>query len=270
MYLKRTNEEGYNVTYSIDEFHRRIVPVNNKEQRDKFVMFIGCSYTFGEGVEDNQTFTYEVGKNATEYTPYNYAVHGHGPFDNLARLEGIDYENEIKEKQGLLIYMYIDPHVIRTIGGGFSMSWKTDDPYYKDNRDGKLVRHGSFKEGRPFLTPLYYMLSKSRLLKTFKIWFPMRISSKHIDLTVKTIEAMQDRFNSQYPDSKFYVVIYPGNHYANSIIETLREKGIRYLDYSNLFDIKNPEYSIRKEDEHPSVLAHRILGKKIVEDLQLK
>jgi len=270
MHIKKTKEEVYNVVYSVDKYRRRIVPVENEENRDKFIMFIGCSYTFGEGVENNQTFAYEVGKNATEYTPYNYAMHGAGPFDNLARLEGIDYENEIKEKNGLLIYMYIDPHVIRTIGGGHAMNWKINDPYYEVNKDGELVRHGTFIEARPFLTRFYYILGKSRILRVLNIWFPLKITSKHIEVTAKTIEAMRDRFKLQYPDSEFYVLFYPDVLYVDEIIGELQERDIQYLDFSHLYDSKDPKYSIRKEDEHPSPLAHMTLGKKIVEELQLQ
>ena len=62
----------YDVVYSIDEFHRRITPVGQTEDRTRFLLFFGDSFTFGEGVSDNETLPFYVGELAPKYKPYNY------------------------------------------------------------------------------------------------------------------------------------------------------------------------------------------------------
>ena len=270
MHIKQTNKIVYSIKYSIDEYSRRITPVDNVGKRNKFAMFIGCSFTFGEGVENNQTLAYYVGENTKQYTPYNYGMHGHGPFDNLARLQSIDYQNEIKEKKGVLIYTFLEPHISRTIGDSTAMQWKIRDIYYKKDKSGELVRKGTFLSQQPFHSSLYFILGKSRILRMLGITFPLKFSQKDISLTADVIEAMKKTFLSHYPQSRFYVLIYPGSLYVKEILEELNQRKIDYLDYTHLFDIHDPKYYLCKEDQHPSAFAYEVLAKKLIQDIWLK
>jgi len=119
----------YQAIYSIDRFSRRITPVKNKA--DKFLLFFGGSFTFGEGVNDNETLPYYVVKEANQYQPYNYGFHGYGPQEMLAKLESKNFASELTQKQGHLIYSFIDPHVERAAGSMYVYNgWGKDMPYF--------------------------------------------------------------------------------------------------------------------------------------------
>ncbi len=267
---KKTGNTIYDVLYSVDEYGRRITPVKNREQRNKFILFFGGSFTYGEGVEDNQTLPFGVGRNAPQYMPYNYGFHGLGPFDVLAKIENIDFYKEVKEKFGILIYTYIDGHIHRTIGSMVVMGWMYDGAYYRNTEDGELVRAGSFETGRPILTAIYRILNKSKILKAFKINFPIRFKDHDIKLVAQAITKMQKEFKKKYPHSSFYLLIYPGSRHGKKLMEYLDEQGIQYLNYTKLFNAGEPRYYLSEEDLHPSPLAYQTISEKIVEDLNLK
>ena len=77
----------YQATYTTDAYHRRITPIDHLEQRHKFLLFFGCSMTFGLGVNDDETMPFYVAQFASHYHPYNYGVSGYGPHYMLAQLQ---------------------------------------------------------------------------------------------------------------------------------------------------------------------------------------
>ncbi|MCB0213954.1 MAG: SGNH/GDSL hydrolase family protein, partial [Anaerolineae bacterium] len=108
---KMGDEVIYDVVYTTDSYHRRITPVDNPEQRDKFMLFFGDSFTFGEGVHDNETLPYYVAQDLPDYMPYNYGLSGYGPQQMLAKLQSDDLATEVTESDGIAIYIFIDAHV---------------------------------------------------------------------------------------------------------------------------------------------------------------
>jgi len=267
----KTGEYIYDVIYTVDEKGRRVTSVTNRQQRNRFILFFGGSFTYGEGIRDDQTLPYAVGQMAPHYMPYNYGFHGHGPFDVLAKLENIDLKNEVREDSGLFIYYFARFHILRVIGAMHSMRFKYDDPFYKKNNRDEFVRAGSFSTGRPLQTFTFRVLLYSKILEALNISFPLRISDQHIQLTAECFEQIQKEFKKQYPQGEFYVLIYPENKGINSrLMPYFEEKGIRYLNYSKLFPREDPQYYLAEEDRHPSALANQKLAEAMVRDLRLQ
>ena len=270
---EKKNDEGryiYDVTISVDEKGRRITPVKNKDRRHKFALFFGGSFTYGEGVEDDETLPFWVGDMTSTYMPYNYGFHGLGPFDALAKLENIDFKNEVQQGNGILIYTFIEGHIHRTIGSMAVMGWMADGPYYKENKEGSLVRAGTFETGRPFLTRFYKLLRKSKLLDTFNISLPPRFTDNHVKLVAKAFKAMNKKFTEIYPKSSFYVLIYPGKGHEDILMHYLDKYHVQYLDYSDLFNKRESKYYLAEEDRHPTPLAYNIISAQLVKDLNLR
>ena len=67
----------YNVLYASDKYSRR-VSKNNKDSNlaQKHALFLGCSITFGEGINYKSTFPYLFEKNNSAYNAYNYGFSG--------------------------------------------------------------------------------------------------------------------------------------------------------------------------------------------------
>lgn len=257
----------YEQTYPIDEFGRRETPVEPGE-RDRYILFFGCSYTFGEGIGQEQTLPYHVGGFAPRYRPYNYGMMGLGPYDALAKIENIDLKKEVKEPKGIFIYLFMADHMGRIMGNMDVMTWNFNGCYYEMSPEGKLVRKGDYRSGRPLLTKLYRLLSKSRILRALNINLPFRIGDNDLHRIAEAAQAMDEAVKRKYPESEFYTVLYPGPH-PDRLAQYIQDKGVKVLDYSKLFSCYDPLYYIAEADQHPSNLAYQTIAEHIVKDLQL-
>ncbi|MFH1622050.1 MAG: hypothetical protein ABIA97_02875 [Candidatus Omnitrophota bacterium] len=264
----KSNEVIWEAIYSIDEFGKRKTPVDNAEGRDKFLLFFGGSFTFGEGLGNNQTLPYEVGQRSQKYMPYNFGEIGAGPFDVLAKIESIDFKKQIKEKTGIMIYVLpIDVHVDRVVGSIDVSRWNDRFAYYRKDKSGSLTRSGTFYENRPFLTRL---ILKSQVLKYFNVKHIFPIRENDIKFTASVINTFFKIFKDKYSDAKVCLLIYPRGKYKNLLLKYINKDSIIILDYFELFDPSDPKFRISEYDKHPTYLANKILAESIVKDLDLE
>jgi hypothetical protein len=262
-------EPVYDVQYSIDGLARRITPGAAPGPRRTFLLFFGCSVTFGEGVQDTETLPHFVAERAPHVRTYNYGFHGYGPQHLLARLETEDLRTQVAEAEGTLVYLFIDAHVNRAIGSMVVYTgWADTAPYYERGPDSALVRHGTLTTGRPMTSIVYSILGRSQVLKRWHLDVPPVITKRHVDLTARILAASAGRFRQQFGKGRFVVVIFPGSQHALRLGRALERHGVEFLDYSALFDAADPAYTI-PNDWHPSPLAHRRLAERLVMDLGL-
>jgi hypothetical protein len=263
-----TGQVVYDVNYTVDQFGRRITPLSAPGPRDRFALFFGCSYTYGEGLNDDETLPHYFGELAPRYRPYNYAFHGGGPFEALARMESVDFKTEVAEKQGIGFYTFIDDHVNRVNNSSSVASWHSEEIHYSRLPDGTFVHDGSFNTARPWQSRLYRFVYGNRLLRYLGFHLPLRITSHELDLTAAAIAEVANRFHRHFPDSDFYVVFYPNTAWHDRIGKRLVRMGVRTLDYHDLFDKYRSPYLI-EGDGHPSAEAIRTFASAIVRDLHV-
>lgn len=99
----------FDVTYTIDDRGCRITP--DPEHPIGEILFLGCSFTFGLGVEDEETFPYLLGARYwTDYKVYNLSTPGwgtaHAYLNLIAWLE-------VHPTPAAVIYGWIPPHKTR-------------------------------------------------------------------------------------------------------------------------------------------------------------
>jgi len=261
----------YDVTYEYDTKQRRVIS-KDRAQRNGLVL-LGGSYTFGQGVEANETFGYHLDHRFKDYSVYNYGLGGWGTNQLLARFTHYDIGEEVKQKQGLALYFWIDDHLIRVAGSMKYFKWaKTNTPYYDFDSEGNLVNMGTFGKARPFTTFLYKwvgaMLLKSLTVQQFGIDLPLFLyrRQKYVDLVARLTEAMRDQIRTKLPGYKFLVVLWPGSHYGRKrIAPELKKVGIEYLDYSqqdSYFQIEG-----YPADTHPTAAHHKFMADILAKDL---
>jgi len=265
---KRTdNRKIFDATYSVDSFGRRLTTVKDPEKRNKFILFFGGSYVFGWGVNDNETLASYASQFAPDFDSYNYANFDYGPQHMLAVLEKWDIKNQIKEKEGVAVYVFIDDHVNRAIGTMWHHNALAHRfPYYAVDANGKLAAKGNFTSGRPVIAVIYKLLWKTNIVRYFKIKFPPRIGDRHIRVTCKIIEESKNLLTKEFKNSEFYVLFYPGSTRAAKMIPYLKKMGIKYLDYSALWGENRDVWRI-KDDGHPSAKANKMIALKLTEDI---
>ncbi|MFI5350893.1 MAG: hypothetical protein ACHQ2Z_15200, partial [Elusimicrobiota bacterium] len=222
--------------YSIDRHSRRITPGQQSGRRDRPLLFFGCSFTFGFGVDDDQTLPHDFARLAPAYRVYNYALLGYGPQNMLARLKETDIRSEIPETgKAVAVYVFIDDHVRRAIG---SMTWTAtsqfDLPYYfARSPSGDLTRRGTFDTGRPVVTALYRLAAKSAVVRHFAVEFPPETTDAHLELTARMIAESRDAFKEKFGSDEFYVLFFPEvpDTVDSRLAPMLRARGIRSLEY---------------------------------------
>jgi hypothetical protein len=257
----------YDATASTDAFSRRITPIDHLEQRHKFLLFFGCSMTFGLGVNDNETMPFYAAQYASHYRPYNYGVSGYGPHHMLAQLQRGDLTKEIHENDGIAIYTFIDHHIDRAIGTmRVYNQWEQHAPFYTLDTHDRLVRKGDFTSGRPLVSFLYWVMGRSQILQYYNIMFPLSMREEHIRLTARMIAEARTAFQQQFPSAEFYVLLYPGVRRGKDLIPYLAQAGVKYLDYASFIDW--PHQGLTQADgAHPTAQGHQTVVAQLAKDL---
>ncbi|PWK26350.1 hypothetical protein LV89_02521 [Arcicella aurantiaca] len=256
----------YSITYATDHNSLRVTPIDTTKPRMKYAQFFGCSMTFGEGVQSNETLPYYFAKFDSTYRPYNLAYSGYGPHQMLARLETNQLKNIVKEKAGVGFYIYINDHVNRVLGTMTNFSYNGGNAPYFHKVGSELKHDGLFKDSRKIRSLIFEKLLKSNILKLFKIGYPFKITDEDYELTAEVMAQSAKLFKEQFGNDNFYVIIYPTSVDSFLIINLLKQKGVKVLDYSKLFNPLDAKYAI-PFDEHPTALANEVLIKQLVKDI---
>jgi len=262
----------FDTYYTIDELNRRITP-GYDENKEKYAVFFGCSIGFGFGLKDNQTIPYYFQQNTKTYNSYNYSYNGWGSHHMLARLEHKDLSKEVKEEEGIGVYVFLWSHIRRAIGDmRIYTGWGHTMPYYYLD-DGELVRDGNFANGRLITSKLYETLAKSYIWDCFEVNLPTETREDHMILAAEIIKKAKEKYIEQFGNDKFYVVIHPTDWVEftpeknEQFKAILKERGIKYLDYSE--KIKLSQDHIIIGDGHPNEICDEKFAKILVKDLKL-
>jgi hypothetical protein len=256
----------YSIKYSTDANSLRITPIDTTKPRIKYAQFYGCSMTFGEGVQSNETLPYYFAKFDSTYKPYNFAYSGYGPHQMLARLETENVKKIVKENTGIAFYIYINDHVNRVLGTLTNFGYNGGEVPYYHEVNNQLKHDGLIKDARKFRSWIFRQLLKSNILKVFKIGYPFKITEQDYELTAEVMAQASRDYKKQFGNDNFYVIIYPTTVDSSLIINLLKQKGVKVLDYSKLFNPLEKKYAI-PYDEHPTALANEVLIKQLVKDI---
>jgi hypothetical protein len=260
----------YQGMYTTDAYGRRVTPFDHPEQRRQFLLFFGCSMTFGLWVHDDETMPFYAAHYASHYRPYNYGVSGYGPHQMLAQLQSRDLTKEIPERQGIAIYTFIDDHIYRVLGAvRASPPWGVHVPLYTLDDQDRLVRQERAPFGQRVASWLAWGLGHSQILTYYHLTLPpmSRIGEEHIRFTARIIAEARTAFHQQFPRGAFYVLLYPGVRHGKDLLPYLTQAGIQYLDYSHFIDWPQPGLTLAEPAMHPAAPGHQKVAAQLVHDL---
>ena len=262
---------SYQATITIDSNGYRKSPPYAPQQQSKgsSLLFFGCSYTFGEGVNDEEAMPYITGLLTNgEYKIFNFPISGYGPQHMLAAIEHKIVDSVVDVEPRYIIYQAIIDHVYRVAG---YRSWVDRGPQYVLDNSGGVTYAGSFAKCKPsyeycLLKRIYRNLKKSYLLQ--RLWFH-QISSTEIDLFLKVVNKSKQLLAEKYPEAEFHVIFWsqPSDPLSHKLLKGLREKAFNvHLVEDIIPDIhENWEqlYGI-PYDGHPTALVHKKVAEYIV------
>jgi hypothetical protein len=272
-HIVRTEKEiVFDVTYHFDEYGRRKADIREAEKRDKFIALFGCSFTYGNAIQDNETLNYFFAKELNRYYPYNYGIAAMGANAALGLAESGRLKKEIPQREGVFLYIFIDSHVNRTVGNLPSLSWNFGSPFY-EIVDGQPINKGSFLTGRPItsklLLGLYSFLYNFTNLGNRE--FPPTLS-KDQRYTCAILKGIKNRLASDFPSSPFYVVKHPTGGGMNTVLKScLEESGVSLITFSDEFEKQFHQSDANlsvKYDGHPNGLANKIIAAELVKILK--
>jgi hypothetical protein len=260
----------YRVTYTTNEYGRRIVPRANSKDRSRFIALFGCSMTFGVGIEDDETLAAHLAKLAPDCMPYNFAYQGYGTQHLLLTMQE-PIENEIEQKSGVGIYVYFIDQTRRLIGRPHILAaWGADFPAYR-LENGKLVLTGSFAATRPWWVASCRLAEKSRAVRLLRKFLP-DYTPYNLELTARVIAEARDLFQKKFPGSPFYVAIpycWPDVRQHDPIIPYLDKYNIPVLRGDLARDPEEPVPPLLADAYHPSSLGNQKMAQFLVNRLNL-
>lgn len=243
------------VTYSFDSFGRRKTYCPYTHQ-SKSVLFFGCSFTYGDGVNNEETLPSQYTILDSSVNVYNYAIDGWGPQQTYLQISKRNLSIETYSDTALGIYVWIDDHIKRAgLYKSHYQGWTQFFPCF--TLDNNILKYkGSFEKAYPMKGFLFELLNNSLFFKDIEI--PSHETKQDYALVTALLKASRDRFSQQFKQGKFVVFIYPGS--SGTIIPYLKAEKIDYVvGNSNL--LNNTDF-IPKHG-HPNKNANRKMAKEI-------
>jgi hypothetical protein len=256
--------------FEIDSFARRWTPDTSQTNSSRqYLIFLGCSFVFGEGVSDQETLPSFASRYSNHFHSYNYGIMGASPGDSYLRLREIRKEQELAEKSGWVIYVYMDHHLPRLVGPlSMLTTWAGHKNHYVIDPNGEIRTDGHFDELVPHQIAVYKTLRKSSFFRWLKIDWPPRAHESDWELMAKIFTAMKKTAKERLQARHFAVLIFPGSETARHLIPYLEKQGIAYLDYShwdmNMLTHGNPWFPY---DKHPTPATYELIAKSLVLEL---
>jgi len=258
----------FDVTYTIDSKGLRIAPPANAAGLEGAVLFFGCSFTYGEGLQDEETMPYQVGLQSDgRYQTYNFGFHGYAPNQMLAEIESGRVRDAVDALPRYAIYQALPDHVARIAG---KIPYGKHGPRYQLNTDGSVLFTGHFDDGQEppsaFTRRLRGQLQKSAIYRRLEDFRP-RTNENDVRLLLAIVGRSRDLLIAQYPGIKFEVILWRNFPYEQELYEELQAGFVRMnIPVHRVGDIlpdysTNPEkYWLSREDAHPNALANRLIA----------
>lgn len=249
----------YCAQYKIDANSRRQMPI--ADSAIAHLIFFGCSYTYGEGVNNTETFTYQLARKLPTYQVYNYAYSGYGPQQTLAYLEFGHIAGNVPQSRGYCVYMLLPEHLSRAAGAPYYIQgWGSTSPHYALQADS-LVYYPNHKAWRPYYAAFQRFLGwcgvGNFVYPPAKTYTP-----QEVDLTVAILKEAKARYLSLYPNGHFVVALPPAVSNEENFVQiadALTIQGISIWDFHSAFNLQ-PPMSI-PNDGHLSAKGHQEVAK---------
>lgn len=218
------------------------------------LLLVGGSFTFGEGLSNDEAFGWKLQKQLPRWDVQNKAVGGYGTYQSLLRAESTLSESNPPE---IVIYGFISHHIKRNIAHSHWLEVLNTNlgkneikvPYVTLGADEQLMRHAP--RGLPAI-PLARYSTLSHMVK--RVMTRLMARSREQDdfnATLALIKTMHQRCQKQ--GAIFYLVVL-------SDPKELLQQGQAYFEAHGIkvIDCHVPlhEANTIKNDGHPNAQVH--------------
>jgi hypothetical protein len=276
-------ERLYDATYTIGPNGLRISSPSadgrDPSPGNECIPFFGCSFTFGQGLDDDQTLPFQVDvKSDTRYRTFNFGVMGYGAHQMLSALQyGLvdDAMSCDRTQVSHVLYQAISDHVRRAAG---RVWWNTRGPRYRLTQDGEVRFDGHFEDHlgseKDISRLLINQAMKSAIYEALiQGKYVHKYDRETIDLYLGIVDEARDLVHSRYPCAEFHVLLWDEDDVDNRAIrDGLRQMGIDVHLMSEILpnyqiDDLNQAYLLHASDGHPNALANDLIAEYVVREI---
>jgi hypothetical protein len=268
--LVNGNDTIYKVSYSSDSIGRRIdIADSNADVKTKHAIFLGCSYTFGLGLNYDATFPYLFQQKEVEYKSYNFGFSGYAPHQiALLFKEGVDIINKrtVHQDSGFALYTYMADHLTRVYGGSSYLLWGEESPDVYLEKDQLVIKQRS-----KFRNRLLNLFNLSATLKYFDVQYYHPNTENFAKRFADIVNYSASQYWDNFPAGNFYVGLYPQIQKEYGWLKYLNKK-IKVIEVPLPADYsKNPaEYLIDPVyDKHPTKKMNEIYIDYIIKNMKI-
>lgn len=253
---RRDAEYNYNVLIKGQEFFgMKLRPPRNVKSPKQPIVIFGCSFAYGAGLNDNQTFDIKLAK-YTRRPVYNRSIGGWGTQHMLYQLKSKEFYKLVPEPE-YVIYVYIFDHIKRI--------QILVDPLIGNGEPCILYKN---KKGKLYLDNSSMFLLRFPICGYFKqLMYYSTTENYKVNLLKLHILESQKEMHKHWPNTKFIVFVY--DEWNPSIEEDLENKGIKIIYLNKLINVDINSKNYTQPDGHPNEKAWDLITPALVKKLNL-
>ncbi len=225
----------------------------------KSIVIFGCSFAFGDGLEQEQTLHYLLSKQLKRMV-WNRAFIGWGPQNMLYQLKNDEFYKTIYVEPEAIIYVSFIGQSRRIFHETFLPNAQVFYKYTKNGLKQSLFSSGTFGYG--------YLARSLRRAYTDKF-----VSDKQREEAIINhfLDAKKE-INKHWQDTKLYVLLYTYDLVEEKAFEKLENYGFHIIKADKLInkDLLSLEYQISEYDAHPNAKAWELIVPELCKVLNIK
>ena len=262
--LKPDGSTVFDVHYTVDAAGHRTTPPPVDPADPRSIVFFGCSYTFGYGVDDDATLPYQTGK-LSGLRIHNFACNGYGPHQMLAAIENGLVAKAVTDHPALIVYHLIPSHNLRS--AGYS-DWDQHSLRYTLAADGSVQADGHFDDSWFGRVPRRLLIDSAIFQQAIAILNAH--DHNRSPLTVGIIRRSRDLLRQAYPHARFCVVYWDGRtSESDALLKGLRQADIPVYLMSDIlpgYPDDAAKYRIMPPfATHPNAIAYSLIAQYLVD-----
>jgi hypothetical protein len=268
------------ITYTIGRDGLRSSGVRDHADDAAGILFFVDSFTFGEGVADDEAYPYRVGAElGSSYKVFNLAYIGYGPHQMLSMLETGLVARVVDRRPSHAFYLVLEDHVERAAGRRF---WDVHGPRYVLDQ-GRPFRVGNFDD--PW-EPGQSLLGASYLARRIAMGVRDSRPDERFDRALQLFSAIvaesARKLETFYPGIEVHLLFWSAfSEHSQAIRNALIESGGTVHDVVDVFgEFEHREeyagfaghgstspirFQLNATDLHPNPWAHAMLADYVVE-----
>jgi hypothetical protein len=264
---------------NVQDINHRVGYKPGQAASDSELVFLGCSFTFGSGINDTSTLPYLAGE-LGNIESVNMGGAGWGTH-HVYQLFTHKYRNVPGNKKRVFIYSFIPDHVVRA---KCIYSWSLNDPYFEVESDslkyeGAAYKHSGYARWHVIVRILSLNRALSFISDLGNIFITMSGSKNLDEEDYQRVELMMQNINSIAKSRGDRFIIVHWDDYKGltpkdepyvkkdkmaAILSRLQSEGVEIVNVNDVLDTNDPTNTI-PHDQHPNHKANSLLARRLVQ-----